>query len=205
MGDTSFMADQQATLDFAFNAVPTVTSAAKLVVESFYGRPIQRSYFVGCSTGGRESMQAAQRYPSLFDGIITGAPAMRAGNSNLALKWAAAAFNRISARDHYGKIIPGSGFSADDRHLIVQGVLRACDALDGLKDGMIFNVAACKFDPAVIACKGAKAAGCLDAAQVEALRTAFGGPVSPSGRRVYSSFPSTPALPPKEGYHRASC
>jgi pimeloyl-ACP methyl ester carboxylesterase len=187
--DPSFMVDQQAALDFAFNSVPTVTSAAKLVVAAFYGRPIRRSYFAGCSTGGRESMEAAQRYPSLFDGIITGAPAMRGGNSNLALKWAAAAFNRISAKDQTGKIIAGSAFSADDRHLIVQSVLRACDALDGLKDGMIFNIGACKFDPVDIACKGAKAAGCLDAGQVEALGTAFNGPVSPSGRRIYSSFP----------------
>jgi feruloyl esterase len=187
--DPSFMADQQAALDFAFNAVPTVTSAAKLVVAAFYGRPIRRSYFAGCSTGGRESMEAAQRYPSLFDGIITGAPAMRGGNSNLALKWAAAAFNRISTKDQTGKIIAGSAFSADDRRLIVQSVLGACDTLDGLKDGMIFNVGACKFDPVVIACKGAKAAGCLDSAQVDALRTAFNGPVSPSGRRIYSSFP----------------
>jgi len=189
MGDTSFMVDQQATLDFAFNAVPTVTAAAKLVVERFYGRPIQHSYFAGCSTGGRESMQAAQRYPSLFDGIITGAPAMSAGNSNLALKWAAAAFNRISAKDETGKIIAGSGFSVADRQLVVQGLLRACDGRDGLKDGMIFNSGACKFDPVVLACKGAKAEGCLDAAQVGALKTAFGGPVSPSGRQVYSSFP----------------
>ncbi len=189
MADASFMVDQQAALDFAFNAVPTVTAAAKLVVEAYYRRPIRRSYFAGCSTGGRESMQAAQRYPSLFDGIITGAPAMRGGNSNLALKWAAAAFNRISARDQLGKVIGGSGFSADDRHLIVQSVLRACDGLDGLKDGMIFNVGACKFEPATIACKGPRAEGCLDAGQVEALDTAFGGPVSPSGRRIYSSFP----------------
>lgn len=187
--DPSFMADQQAALDFAFNAVPTVTVAAKLLVATYYRRPIQRSYFAGCSTGGRESMQIAQRYPLLFDGIITGAPAMRGGNSNLALKWAAAAFNRISGRDQNGKIIPGSAFSADDRNLIVQGVLRSCDALDGLKDGMIFNIRACKFDPETIACKEGKATGCLDAAQIDALRTAFNGPVSPSGRRIYSSFP----------------
>ena len=187
--DGSFMADQQAALDFVFNAVPTVTSAAKLVVATFYGRPIQRSYFAGCSTGGRESMQAAQRYPLLFDGIITGAPAMRGGNSNLALKWAAVAFNRISARDETGKIIPGSAFSLGDRQLIVQGVLQACDALDGLKDGMIFNIGACRFDPAALGCKGAKAEGCLDDGQVEALRSAFDGPASAGGRPIYSRFP----------------
>jgi feruloyl esterase len=188
--DASFMADQQAALDFAFNAVPTVASAAKLVVAAYYGRPIQRAYFAGCSTGGRESMQAATRYPNLFDGIVTGAPAMRTGNSNLALKWAASAFNRIGTRDvATGKLIPGSAFSPDDRRTIVEGVLTACDDLDGVKDGMIFNVRACRFDPAALACKGPKAASCLDPAQVDALRTAFSGPVSPSGRRVYSGYP----------------
>jgi pimeloyl-ACP methyl ester carboxylesterase len=187
--DGSFMVDQQAALDFVFNAVPTVTSAAKRVVETFYGRPIQRSYFAGCSTGGREGMQAAQRYPLLFDGVITGAPAMRGGHSNLALKWAAVAFNRISARDETGKIIPGSAFSFGDRQLIVQGVLQACDALDGLRDGMIFNIGACKFDAAALGCKGAKAESCLDGGQVEALRRAFEGPASASGRPIYSRFP----------------
>lgn len=186
--DASFMGDQQAALDFSFNAVPTVTAAAKLVVASFYGRPIQRAYFAGCSTGGRESMEAAERYPTLFDGIVTGAPAMRTGHSNLALKWAAVAFNRIGTKDASGKIIPSSAFSASDRRTIIDGVLKACDELDGAKDGMIFNVRACRFDPAAVACSGAKAEGCLSPAQVTALRTAFAGPTSPSGRRIYSSY-----------------
>ena len=186
--DGTFMADQQAALDFVFNAIPTVATTAKLVVAAYYGRPIQRSYFAGCSTGGRESMEAAERYPMLFDGIITGAPAMRTGNSNLALKWAAVAFNRIAPKDAAGKPVISGAFSPDDRRAIIDGVLAACDELDGLKDGMIFNPRACKFDPASIGCKGAKATGCLDAGQVDALRTAFSGPKSPSGRRVYSGY-----------------
>jgi feruloyl esterase len=187
--DGGFMADQQATLDFAFNAVPTVAAAARQVVARYYGKPIGRSYFTGCSTGGREGMEAAERYPFLFDGIVTGAPAMRTGKSNLALKWAAVAFNRIAAKDAAGKIVPGGAFSASDRQLIVDGLLKACDELDGLKDGMIFNVRACKFDPAVLACKGAKAEGCLSAAQVDALRSAFDGPRAASGRPVYAAHP----------------
>jgi feruloyl esterase len=186
--DAAFLADQQASLDFAFNAVPTVASAAKQVVTAYYGRPISRSYFTGCSTGGREGMEAAERYPFLFDGIVTGAPAMRTSKSNLALKWAAVAFNRIAAKDPAtGKPIPGSGLSPADQQLVVDGVLKACDELDGLKDGMIFNVGACRFDPATLACKGAKADGCLSQAQVDALRTAFGGPRTASGRQVYAA------------------
>ncbi len=188
--DASFMADQQAALDFAFNAVPTVAAAAKRVVAAYYRRPAARSYFDGCSTGGREGMEAVERYPTLFDGVITGAPAMRTDYSNIALKWAAVAFNRVAPKDPAtGMPVPGGAFSPADRQLIVDGVLKACDALDGLKDGMIFNVRACRFDPAVLTCKGTKTAGCLSQAQVDALHTAFDGPVTASGHRLYVAHP----------------
>lgn len=188
--DSSFMADQQAALDFAFNAVPTVAAVAKRIVASYYGRPAARSYFDGCSTGGREGMESVERYPTLFDGVITGAPAMRTDYSNIALKWAAVAFNRIAPRDSAtGKPVPGAAFSRTDRELIVNGVLKACDALDGLEDGMVFNVRACRFDPVALQCKGAKTAGCLSREQVQALHTAFGGPVAAGGRRIYAAHP----------------
>jgi hypothetical protein len=188
--DPSFGADQEASLDFAFKAVPTVASVAKAVVAAYYGRPAAHSYFAGCSTGGRESMEAAERYPSVFDGVITGAPAMRTGYSNIALKWAAVAFNRVAPKDPAtGAPVPGGAFSAADRRLIVNGLLQACDALDGLKDGMIFNVKACHFDPAVLECTGAKSDRCLSAAQVSALHSAFGGPVTAQGWRVYAPHP----------------
>lgn len=188
--DDSFNVDQEASLDFAFKSVPTVATVAKEVVGAYYGRPPAHSYFAGCSTGGREGMEAVERYPSVFDGVITGAPAMRTGYSNIALDWAAVAFNRIAPKDPTsGKPIPGGAFSASDRLLIVNGVLEACDALDGLKDGMIFNVRACRFDPAVLECKGGKTDACLSAQQVTALHTAFGGPVTTQGWRIYAAHP----------------
>ena len=135
-------------------------------------------------------MEAAERYPFLFDGIVTGAPAMRTGMSNLALKWAAVAFNRIAPKDpETGKPIPAGAFSAQDQDLIIGEYLKACDGLDGLKDAMVFNLRACRFDPAVLVCKGAKAPGCLSTAQVDAMHTAFSGPISPSGRRIYAAHP----------------
>ena len=185
-----FTKDQQAGLDFGFNAVPTVATTGKAVVEAYYGRKIAKSYFTGCSTGGREGMEAAERYPFLFDGIITGAPAMRTDRSNLALKWAAVAFNRISPMDPAtGKVIAGGAFSPADRKLLIGALLAACDELDGMKDGMVFNTAACHFDPALLKCGGAKADGCLSAGQVDAARTAFAGPITPDGRHVYSAHP----------------
>ena len=186
--DASFYADQEAALDFAFKTVPTVASAAKTLVVRYYGRPIAHAYFTGCSTGGREGMEAAERYPSLFDGIVTGAPAIRTGRSNLGLKWAAVAFNRIAAKDPAtGKLIPGGAFSPADRQLIVDGILKACDGLDGLQDGLISDVRGCRFDPAILLCKAAKADGCLSTAQVDALNTAFAGPTTPAGRRIYAA------------------
>ena len=186
----AFTKDQQAGLDFGFNAVPTVATTAKLVVAAYYRRPIHRSYFTGCSTGGREGMEAAERYPFLFDGIITGAPAMRTDRSNLALKWAAVAFNRISPMDPAtGKIVAGGAFAPADRQLIIGAFLKACDELDGVKDGMVFNVGACRFDPAVLQCAGPKAEGCLSSDQVAAIKTAFAGPIAPDGRHVYSAHP----------------
>jgi alpha-beta hydrolase superfamily lysophospholipase len=86
--DASFMADQEAALNFAHASVGKVTAAAKAVIARYYGQPPARSYFVGCSTGGREGMLASQRYPAEYDGIVAGAPAMRTGRSNLGLAWA---------------------------------------------------------------------------------------------------------------------
>ncbi len=186
----AFTNDQQAGLDFGFNAVPTVAAAGKEVVRAYYSRPIARSFFTGCSTGGREGMEAAERYPFLFDGIITGAPAMRTDRSNLALKWAAVAFNRISPMDlKTGKIVPGGAFSPSDRQLLIGALLKACDEQDGLKDGMVFDVAGCRFDPAVLQCSAGKADGCLSVEQVAAMKTAFAGPITPDGRHVYSAHP----------------
>jgi len=203
--DDSFAMDQEASLDFAFKAVPTVATVAKQVVAAYYGRPAAHAYFAGCSTGGREGMEAVERYPALFDGVITGAPAMRTGYSNVALRWAAVAFNRIAPKDpRTGAPVPGGAFSPSDRQLIVNGLLQACDALDGLKDGMIFNVKACHFDPAVLQCAGAKREGCLSSSQVDALHTAFSGPVTAQGWHVYVAHPYDTGIaaqgPPLPGF-----
>src|SRR3954471_6533633 len=94
--DASFMKDQEAALNFAQASVGKVTKAAKAIVAKYYGQAPKRSYFAGCSTGGREGMLASARYPEQFDGILAGAPAMRTGNSNIGLAWANAAFSQIA-------------------------------------------------------------------------------------------------------------
>jgi hypothetical protein len=183
--DTTFNVDQQASLDFAQVAVAKVTEIAKQMIAEYYGQGAKYSYFAGCSTGGREGMIMTQRYPSYFDGVVVGDPAMRTGFSGIGNNWAAVAYNQASPKDDAGRAQPYKLYSESDKKLIVNGILQACDANDGLKDSMVFNTKACKFDPTVLQCSGAKTDACLAAPQVSALQKAFAGPHNSKGDLVY--------------------
>jgi feruloyl esterase len=186
--DAAFMRDQQAALDFAFVAIGRVASLAKDLVSRHYGKAPDHNYFVGCSTGGREAMLMAERYPTYFDGIVAGAPAMRTSHSNLALRSSVVAFNQIAPKDPAGKPLTAQALSEADRKTIVDGIVNACDANDGLKDGMIFDQRSCKFDPSTLVCKGAKTDGCLSPAQAQAVAKTFAGPKDSKGNQVYPGF-----------------
>ncbi len=187
--DSGFMKDQEAALNFAQGSVGKVTLAAKRLIADYYGRPAAHSYFAGCSTGGREAMLSSERFPNQFDGIVAGDPAMRTGYSNLGLTWAATAFNRAAPKDASGKPLAAKLFSAADKKLLINKLLESCDGLDGNKDGLIFAAQSCRFDPAVLTCKGAKTDACLTKGQVGALKTAFAGPKTAGGVQVYPAFP----------------
>src|SRR2546426_840590 len=176
--DASFMADQQAALDFYYVAIGRVAPLAKEIVAHYYGRPADHSYYVGCSTGGREAMIMSQRYPAYFDGIVSGDPAIRTGHSNLGLAYFAAAMNGVNPK-----------MSDADKKLVVDSIVNSCDEKDGLKDGMIFNTAACNFNPAVLTCNGAKTDGCLSASQAAGIQKAFAGPKDSRGNAIYPAFP----------------
>jgi len=190
--DPYFMKDQLASLNFAYVAVGRVAVLSKQIIAHYYGQPAKHSYYDGCSTGGREGMLMSQRYPTYFDGIVVGDPAMRTGYSNIGLTYARVAFQQIAPKDASGKPVPSQDFSASDKKLLAEAILKSCDEKDGLKDGMIFNVKACGFDPAVLKCKGAKTDACLSDQQVGALQKAFGGPKDSRGRPVYAPFPYDP-------------
>ena len=187
--DASFMKDQEAAMNFSTASVGKVTLAAKEIIARYYARPARRSYFIGCSTGGREGMVASQRYPREFDGIVSGDPAMRTGHFNIGLAWANVAFTEAAPKDESGKADPTKVFSQSDRKLVTDSIVQACDDADGQKDGMIFNVNACKFDPAVLTCGSAKTSACLSAQQVNVLKIAFAGPKNSRGNQVYPPFP----------------
>ncbi|HUQ11912.1 MAG TPA: DUF6351 family protein [Steroidobacteraceae bacterium] len=165
--DASFFRDQQASLDFLYQAVAEVTVVAKSIVASHYGKPQDHSYFVGCSTGGREAMMMSQRFPNYYDGIVAAAPAARTSFSNLGLRYAATQLKQA----------PPLGEA--DRQQIVDGVLKACDALDGAEDRLIFAPQKCEFDPGTLT---------LAPATAKAIRAVMKGPSTTSGRQVYPGY-----------------
>jgi len=187
--DSSFMTDQRAALDFAEASVLTTARLGKKITRAYYREPIAHSYMTGCSTGGREGMLASQRYPELFDGILVGAPAMRAGDSNLGIEYTQVLLNQIAPEGAGGKPDVTKLLTPDVRKTLLDGLLAQCDALDGLKDGMIENVAQCHFEPKKLVCKPGQAAGCISAPLAGALDKAFAGPFDKAGYPLYAPVP----------------
>jgi tannase/feruloyl esterase len=184
--DANFMREQQAALDFAYQAVGRVASLAKLIVGQYYGRSADHSYFAGCSTGGREGMLMTERYPTYFDGVVVGAPAMRTNFSGIGDEWVVVALNQAPP------------LSDGDKKTIIDGIVNQCDAADGLKDGIVFNTN-CKFDPKLLVCRGPKADGCISSEQAAALEKGFGGPKDSKGRQVYAGFPFDTGIAATQG------
>ncbi|MEH3087357.1 MAG: tannase/feruloyl esterase family alpha/beta hydrolase [Xylophilus ampelinus] len=189
--DASFGFDPQARIDHAYASYDKVTVAAKALIAQAYGRGPDRSYFVGCSGGGRQAMLFPQRFPDYFDGIAANAPAIKvAKEASVASTWNVLAYTAIAPPGADGRPVLSRAFSNQDLSLVADAVLRKCDALDGAADGIVgVNPAACSFDPAVLQCTGAKDDGCLSAGQVAALKKDFGGPRDSAGRALYASWP----------------
>ena len=186
--DSSFFNEQEATLNFLYQAIGKVAPVGKAVVAARYGRAPERSYFVGCSTGGREAMIMSQRYPRYFDGIVAGAPAMRTNFSNLADKYVAVALNAVAPKDENGKPLAARALSDGDKKLIIDSLLKACDAKDGVADGMVFDARGCDFNPTALACKGPKTDACLAPEQAAAIAKGFAGPKDSRGNEVYPGW-----------------
>lgn len=187
--DFSFMRDQQAYLDFAFLANAEVAEVAKQIIAGYYSKPASYSYFVGCSTGGREGMILSQRYPTVFNGIVSGDPAMRTGLSNLAIaQWIPVAYNQASPRDASGKPEIDKFLTDADRKIFMDALMKRCDAKDGVADGMISDPLGCDFDPAVLSCKPGQSDGCIAPEKIAAIKKAFAGPTNKYGTQAYPGF-----------------
>ncbi len=187
--DFSFMRDQQAYLDFAFQANAAVAGISKQIIAGYYAKPPAYSYFVGCSTGGREGMILSQRFPTVFNGIVSGDPAMRTGLSNLAIsRWIPVAYNQAAPRDAAGKPEIEKFLDDHERKLVMDALMQRCDARDGLTDGMISDPLGCDFDPAMLDCKPGQTGGCLAPNKTAAIKKAFAGPKNSYGTQVYPGF-----------------
>jgi feruloyl esterase len=147
-------------VDFAYRAIHEMTVAAKAVVKAHYDARPARAYFNACSTGGRQGLVEAQRYPDDFDGIVAG----DASWDQMRLYAARVALNVFVNRDP-AAVIPPAKYP-----MIHNAVLGACDALDGVKDGVIENPARCSFDLATLTCAGDDRGDCLTRAQVESAK-----------------------------------
>jgi hypothetical protein len=180
--DKAWGDDPQKRIDFAYRGVHVTSVVAKALTEKYYGQKPKYSYFAGCSDGGREALMEAQRYPQDFNGITAGAAAMNFLTQNTFYHgWQA----RVNT-DANGKVILG----AEKMPILHQAALDSCDAVDGLKDGLIADPRACRFDPAVVQCKpGQDAAACLSPEQVKVAQEIYRGAHDANGRQLVISGP----------------
>jgi hypothetical protein len=201
MSDAHFALDQQARIDYSYNAVDKTTSIAKALIARFYGQAPHRSYFVGCSNGGRQAMMVAERMPLAFDGVVSGDPSFRLTRTNIDQAWNEIVLARAAPRDAEGRAVLSRALSESDLKLVANAVLKQCDRLDGLADGIINDYRSCHFDPAELACTGAKTESCLTSVEVTALKDLMAGPRDSRGRVLYAAFPYDAGIADPAFYH----
>jgi Tannase and feruloyl esterase len=168
----------QKIVDFAYRAIHLTAVTGKVIVQRYYGTAPRWSYFASCSDGGREALMEAQRFPSDYNGIIAGAPA------NFWTHLLAEAIWNIQATLKN----PASSIPADKLPAISHAVLAACDARDGVKDGILNDPRQCHFDPDTLLCKGSDSASCLTAPQVAVLKKIYAGATDAEGRKVFPGY-----------------
>jgi len=167
-------------IDYGYRALGATRATALAAIKAFYGHDAVRSYFVGCSDGGREALMVAQRFPEDFDGILAGDPGNNWSHWGAGLVWN----EQAQLADSPGAI------PITKRALIQNAVIAACDTIDGVKDGLISDPRFCHFDPSVLTCKGTDAPDCLTAPQVTALKKIYDGPKNPrTGEQIYPGYP----------------
>jgi feruloyl esterase len=183
-GSGRFMMDHPERLtDFAERAIHETTVKGKAIVAAFYGSAPTHAYFNGCSTGGRQALTAAQRFPEDYDGIIAGAPAIWASHQAAEQIWIWQATHKDEA----------SYLTLESYGVLHDAAVAQCDALDGVKDGVLEDPTRCAFDPKVVQCKDGATAHCLSAPQVEAARKIYTGARNPrTGAPIFSPlFPGS--------------
>jgi hypothetical protein len=175
--------DPQARSDYGYAATGTMIPIAKSIIKGYYGNDPSYSYMFGCSNGGRHGMVAATRYADQFDGILVGSPGFNLPKAAVQHAWDIQSF-QIANPDIR------ESFSRDDMKLVANKVLEKCDALDGVKDGLVANLRQCQavFNLSDLQCTGEKNASCLTGNQVTALNRVMSGPKNSAGKQLYSDW-----------------
>ena len=172
---------ERKVIDYAYLAVHETAVLAKQIITSHYGQAPKFSYWVGCSTGGRQGMMEAQRYPEDFDGYVIGAPVLDLSNINVRGVW-----NAQAVLDGPGAVTPAK------MTIVADAVLKKCDAIDGVTDGLLEDPRKCDFDPLrdLPRCAGSDdGADCFTPAQLNGLKKVYDGPRDPAGLRLYAGTP----------------
>ena len=162
-------------VDYAYRSVHEMTVKSKALIGEYYGKPPRFSYWNGCSTGGRQGLMEAQRYPEDYDGIVAGAPANYHSHlhaSDLALM--------VPILQN-----PESNVSRAQLEMLNRAVLDACDTLDGVKDGILTDPRQCHFDPASLLCKGTDSEDCLTQPQLDAIKSVYAPTRLSSGEIIF--------------------
>jgi feruloyl esterase len=197
-GTLSFGFDPQARRDQGYRSYDQVTQAGKALVRAHYGRAPARSYFVGCSEGGRQGMMLAQRFPEHFDGILACAPGFKLPKAAvIGHSWDVQSLAEVSKvtgiYDRQGQPLLNKTFTDEDLDLASQAIVSACDALDGLADGVIDNFSGCSTAMVMekvtaVTCKGPKRATCLLPSQATALQKLYTGARDANGNVLYADW-----------------
>ncbi len=189
--------NRQSEIDFGYRAIHLTTLAGKALVNHYYERPAQYSYFEGCSTGGRQGLMEAQRFPDDFDGIVAGAPVNFYQAMNAAGVWH---LQQFAKDDYAGNLaVDADGDGNRENVELVSSlnrvVLEKCDATDGIRDGVIDDALACAIDPAVdladyqcansLSNTDADASSCFTDSQIQAVTNFYRGPVDTAGNSIY--------------------
>ena len=164
--------------DFGWRAIHLTAERAKQILLAYYGKPQNKAYFDACSDGGREALMEAQRFPGDYDGILAGAPANA---------WTSLLGAGVGVLQH---MVGDPAHYLPDRKLpaIERAALAACDASDGVKDGVITDPTKCRFDPQKLLCRGSDQADCLTKPQIDSLETLYAGVKDRSGALLFPGY-----------------
>jgi len=171
--------NRDAVIDYAHRAIHLMTVVAKQVIRAYYGKPQRYAYYEGCSTGGRMGLVEVQRYPHDYDGVVVGAPVMHLSRVTTTGIWQGRAFHGADA------VTPSPAQLSN----LSKAVLAACDADDGVTDGVLNDPTQCDWDPAQLACESSGADQCLGPGELAAVKKIYSGPTTSDGEPLFVGVP----------------